>query len=181
MKYHILVGTHHKTGTVWMSNVFREISYRLTVPYLDVNDLGVAWRESEKRHGLLQDFISRAQGKVIIFDGSSQFPNLSLIEPDFTLHFRGVRMIRDPRDVAISAASYHARASEPWLHVPREKFGGLTYQQKNRSFSTLKEKILFELDNSHRRMVRQMVSFNDQGVFCDAKYEDLIDDTSLTA
>ena len=90
-------------------------------------------------------------------------------------------MIRDPRDVAISAASYHARASEPWLHVPREKFGGLTYQQKNRSFSTLKEKILFELDNSHRRMVRQMVSFNDQGVFCDAKYEDLIDDTSLIA
>jgi hypothetical protein len=179
VKYHVLVGTHHKTGTVWMSSVFREISYRLAVPYLDVNDLGAAWRDTEEKDKIVQEFISRVHGQTIIFDGYSQFPDLSLIDPDFGVHFRGIHMIRDPRDVAISAASYHARASEPWLHVPQEKFGGLTYQQKNRSFHTLREKILFELDNSHRRTVRQMVGFKDQGVFRDVRYEDLIDDRGL--
>jgi hypothetical protein len=88
-------------------------------------------------------------------------------------------MIRDPRDVAISAASYHARADEPWLHIPQKKFGGLSYQEKNRTLSTLEEKILFELDNSHRRIVRQMLAFDHQGVFRDVKYEDLIEDVTL--
>jgi hypothetical protein len=181
MKYHVLIGTHHKTGTVWMSGVFREISYSLAVPYLDVNDLGACWHDIGQKRKVLRDFTSEADRKVIIFDGCSHFPDLSVMDPEYKVHFRGIRMIRDPRDVAISAASYHARASEPWLHVPQDKFGGLTYQQKNRSFSTLKEKILFELDNSHHRLVRQMASFNAQGVFCDVKYEHLIDDTSLTA
>ena len=40
---------------------------------------------------------------------------------------------------------------------------------------------MFELDNSHRRIVRQMVGFNHQGIFQDVKYENLIDDKSLTA
>jgi hypothetical protein len=181
MKYHLLIGTHHKTGTVWMSGVFREISYRLAGPYLDVNDLGAAWRDTELKATALREFISQAHRNAIVFDGYSRFPDLSLVDPDFVAHFRGIRMIRDPRDVAISAASYHARATEPWLHVPQDKFGGLTYQQKNRTFSTLREKILFELDNSHRRTVRQMVGFDQQSVFRDVRYEDLIDDRNLTA
>jgi hypothetical protein len=181
MKYHVLVGTHHKTGTVWMANVFREISNRLAVPYLDLNNVGVPRRDTARRGEVLRGFISRATGRVLVFEAHSHFPPLSAIDVEYETHFRGIRMIRDPRDVAISAASYHARAGEPWLHVPQQKFGGLTYQEKNKTFSTLKEKILFELDHSHRRVLRQMLAFNDQGVFRDVRYEQLIEDRELIA
>jgi hypothetical protein len=181
MKYHVLVGTHHKTGTVWMSSVFREIAEQLNVPYLNVTRKKLPWGDEHGRREALRAFITQAQGRVIVFDGHSQFPPLSTIDPEYQTHFRGIRMIRDPRDVAISAASYHARADEPWLHVPHKKFDGLTYQEKNRSFSTLEEKILFELDNSHRRIIRQMLAFDHQGVFRDVRYEDLIEDFTLNA
>jgi hypothetical protein len=181
MRYHVLVGTHHKTGTVWMASVFREISKRLAVPYLDLNNVGVPWRDTAKRRDVVRDFISQAHGRVIVFEAHSHFPDLSAVNPQYKAHFRGLHMIRDPRDVAISAASYHATASEPWLRVPQAKFGGLSYQEKNRSFPTVEEKILFELDNANRRIVRQMVTFENQGVFRDVKYEDMIEDTKLTA
>ena len=163
-----------------MASVFRDIAGRLGVPYLDLNNVGVPWRDIAKRGEVVRDFISQADGQVIIFEAHSHFPNLSEIDPQYKDHFRGIRMIRDPRDVAISAASYHAMASEPWLHVPQAKFGGLSYQEKNKSFPTVKEKILFELDHTNRRIVRQMVTFKNQGVFRDVKYEDLIEDIKLT-
>jgi hypothetical protein len=181
MRYHVLVGTHHKTGTVWMASVFREISQKLAVPYLDLNNVGVPWRAAAERREVLRDFVSRAPGKVIVFEAHSHFPDLAAIDPQYRAHFRGLHMIRDPRDVAISAASYHAMAPEPWLHVPQAKFGGLSYQEKNKSFPSVKEKILFELDNANRRIVRQMVTFENQDVFRDVKYEDMIEDIKLTA
>src|SRR5437667_7427529 len=181
MRYHVLVGTHHKTGTVWLASVFREMSQKLAVPYLDLNNVGVPWRATAERREVLRDFVSRSPGKAIVFEAHSHFPNLSAIDERYKEHFRGIHMIRDPRDVAISAASYHAMASEPWLLVPQAKFDGLTYQEKNRSFPTVREKILFELDNANRRIVRQMVTFESQGVFRDVKYEDMIEDTKLTS
>jgi hypothetical protein len=181
MKYHVLVGTHHKTGTVWMASVFREISEQLAVPYLHLNKIGVSRRNREGRCEALRRFISDASRRVIIFEAHSEFPDLSEVDVHYKTHFRGIHMIRDPRDVVISAASYHARARETWLHVPQTKFGGLTYQEKNKSFSTLKEKILFELDYSNRNAVRAMVRFDRQAVFRDIKYEDVVEDTKMTA
>ena len=57
MKYHVLVGTHHRTGTAWMHSVFREISEQLAVPYLHLNRIGVSGRSREgvplaNRHSL---------------------------------------------------------------------------------------------------------------------------------
>jgi hypothetical protein len=181
MKYHVLVGTHHRTGTAWMHSVFREISEQLAVPYLHLNRIGVSGRNREGRCEALRRFISDASRKVIVFEAHSDFPDLAKVDVHYKTHFRGIHMIRDPRDVAISSAAYHARAAERWLHVPQARFGGLTYQEKNKSFSTLKEKILFESDNSNRNLVSQMVAFDHQEVFRDIKYEDLIEDTKMTA
>jgi hypothetical protein len=44
-------------------------------------------------------------------------------------HIRGSHMVRDPRDMAASAYHYHLWAKEKWLHVPREMFGGKSYQE----------------------------------------------------
>ena len=179
MKYHVLVGTHHRTGTAWMHSVFREISEQLAVPYLHLNRIGVSGRSREGKCEALRRFISDASRKVIIFENQSNFPDFFEIDIHYKTHFRGIHMIRDPRDLAISAANYHARAAERWLHVPQARFNGLTYQEKNKSFPTLKEKILFELDYSNRNAVRGMATFDNQGVFRDFKYEDLIEDVKL--
>lgn len=72
----------------------------------------------------------------------------------------GLHVIRDPRDLAVSAAHYHQHSQEPWLHIPREKFGGRTYQQALSALASFEDKLLFELQNSTHRNIQDMVGWN---------------------
>ena len=71
---------------------------------------------------------------------------------------RFVISVRDPRDVVVSAAYYHCKSEEEWLHKPRPKFGGMTYQEKINSLEDTQDKFLFEMDNSSGNVIRQMLS-----------------------
>lgn len=51
----ILVGTYHKTGTVWLLCVFRELARKLSVPFYDVSSDFMPseehWRKRSVRSG----------------------------------------------------------------------------------------------------------------------------------
>ncbi|MFC3118153.1 hypothetical protein ACFOHS_07595 [Jhaorihella thermophila] len=93
----LCVGTHHKTGTVWMRRVWREIAQALDIPFQPVHR-PEKWAEKLP-----------AQGRVIVPNWGGRFaPDLWEREDARFLH-----VIRDPRDVLLSGARYHDSTSAP--------------------------------------------------------------------
>lgn len=162
------IGTYHKTGTVWLLNVFSDIA----------NDLGVTlinMPREETPSGALQN-------------GTFYFQEQSLFASSFyQTDARGIRIIRDPRDVVISGARYHCKSEEAWLHVPQELFGGHSYHEEINAQPTLTDQLRFEMRNTGNTTIRQMVHANAdterhafiQKHFLTVRYEDLINDTEL--
>jgi hypothetical protein len=65
-------------------------------------------------------------------------------------------VVRDPRDIAISAADYHVRSKEPWLLVPQTQFGGMTYQERIAAYDQLDDRVLFEIEHSSAATVHEI-------------------------
>src|SRR5256885_3315342 len=128
-----VIATHHKTGTVWMRDAFRGIAHDLTINFVYLA------RKSPVRNAKLLP-------PVIVLNDQSDFTATPwlLDGPDQRI----LHLVRDPRDVLISAMHYHRVAQESWLHVPRKGFGGLSYQQKLNSLPDDSSRYLFELKHS---------------------------------
>ena len=71
---------------------------------------------------------------------------------------RVLHLIRDPRDVVISAMHYHKASRETWLHEPIPGYDNLTYQRALRSLPTRFAQYVFEMDNSSASTLRDMAS-----------------------
>lgn len=153
----IVVGTHHKTGTVWLRDIFTTFCRRLGLNFFKGH-----------QHDLPADFDVFLQ-------------NHSMFTLDaFTMPYRGVHIIRDPRDRIVSGAFYHQKSAERWLHAKRENFGGMTYQEKICSLPTFEEKLTFEMENSAFQTISDMTSWDYTNEnFIEIQYEDLIQDTDL--
>lgn len=154
----ILVGTHHKTGTVWLRDIFLKISRKTNIPFI-VN--------SNK------NLLSKPH---IYFNEESSF--------DFEIMtnqaYKGVHMIRDPRDIAISGMFYHQKSKEAWLHENLPAFNGITYQQKINSYNNLDDRLYFEMENAALRNTQLIKSWNYSNEnFLEIKYEQLINDSDL--
>jgi len=153
----ILVGTHHKTGTAWMKRLFE----------------GFCTALGERLHGGPQH--QMPPDTRVFFQTHSRFDFAALGRP-----YRGLHLIRDPRDVLISGARYHARASESWLHVRHRRFLGLTYQEAIRRTRSLGDAVLFEMHNAGAHTIREMLAWDrSRPEFFEAKYEDLVEDREL--
>jgi Sulfotransferase domain len=149
----ILVGTHHKTGTVWMQKTFRQIAKTLGLDFVNL------LRDPPPYRG------------DVLFHPHSGFDD-TITAGDF----RGLHLVRDPRDIAISALRYHRDSKELWLHEPRDEFGGVTYQEKLNSLSQ-DEQFLFDLRGSTSDTLRQILAWRyDDPRFFEATYEQLITD-----
>ncbi len=164
MKFNLVVATHHKTGTVWMDGVFKAIARDLGVRYVKFRDPG---QPRDLDHE-----------PFILFCHDSDFsdcPDLLDREDVKTLH-----LIRDPRDVVISAMHYHKSSRESWLHEPIPGYDNLTYQRALQALPTAFAQYLFEMDNSSASTVRDMASWRYGRANCfEARYEDLRQDTAL--
>lgn len=158
VKNRILVGTHHKTGTAWLGRIFENIAGTFGLKFV--------------KHTREQPC---PVGKWDIFQNSHSafdFPRLG--------SFRGLHMIRDPRDQVISATFYHQKSVEPWLHVKKPVYGGLTYQEKINSFSSFDDQLLFEMENSAYHNIMSMKEFDYSDTrFVTGRYEELITDYDL--
>ena len=155
----IVVATHHKTGTQWMERIFHAISIQSGTKY-------VSYPLVERRRYDKYDIIMEPHSTV-----------------DFELlggKYKGLHLIRDPRDCIVSGCFYHQVSRERWLHMKQKKFGGQTYQEKINGFSKLEDKLSFEMENAGQYTIDQMVQWNYRNAhFYEAKYEELIADESL--
>lgn len=104
---------HHKAGTVWIRRVLESVGPHYGWKLVTVTRDG-KFRARPGRHFLLDPH--------------------SMINREELPPFRGSHMIRDPRDMVISAYFYHLKTAEAWVHLPRERFGGRSYQEYLNSF-----------------------------------------------
>ncbi len=169
MKKNILIGTHHKTGSVWIGGVFQLFAKLLDVEFHNISRSRI---DEEHKHRILKDVVS-TDNKGIFFDHHSEFPE---IPHDMRSEFRGIHLIRNPRDILVSGALYHAWSDEKWLHVKRDKFGGLSYQEKMNSYGNLKDKLKFEMNNSSKNTIKNMAKFDVGDIFLNVKFEVLMKD-----
>ncbi len=156
----IVVCTHHKTGTVWMANVFRAMKKQFKLKIF-----------SGKQADLPPD-------ADIFLQDHSKVDLQSL--RDRGRPVRCVHVIRDPRDVVISGCFYHVKTTEKWANAPKAEFGGKNYRETISALPNDYEKLVFEMKHTGMKSIHDMVSWNyqDQDVF-EAKYEDLIGDTDF--
>lgn len=151
-KTKMLIGTHHKVLTVFLGRVFRVFG-RLTN------------RSATSGMGDALDY-----SRDILLDHHSKFAFDALPS-----EWRGLHVVRDPRDLLVSAANYHCKSSESWLHDPMEEFGGKTYQEQINSLPDLEARLLFEIDNAAGLEITDMLDWNyDQPQMAEARYDDLV-------
>jgi len=155
-----LVGTYHKTGTVWMERVFTEVAGKLGLSFTGTH-LGMGQRAPEP--GIYQD-------------EHCHFPE-SLLSADCV----GFRMIRDPRDVAISGAHYHMKTHETWLHQPLDAFGGKTYQEAILAEPDMAARYVFEAQQVANATTLSMVQdYERLSEFITVRYEEWVTDETMS-
>lgn len=159
MKSTIVVATHHKTGTVWMDGVFKAIANAIGCTYRELNGRGARG-------------IGESDRPAIFFSPNSDFREY----PDLLSRgdVRVFHLIRDPRDVLISAMHYHSKAAETWLHEPVPGYDNRTYQQQLNELNTSFERYVFEMENSTNSTIRDMVQWQYDRPNCvEVRYEEL--------
>ena len=163
----LCVGTHHKTGTVWMRRTFHK--------YATDNNIPVVRGYNGKQLSTLP-----ASGPALVVHWNSLFPIPFYDVPQA----RFLHIIRDPRDILISGARYHLTAplgNERFLRVARDDLGGKTYQEHINSLPTIVDQMLFEMENKHRETVLEMLvwPYGHRHVV-DLKFEDVVNDTDCS-
>lgn len=160
----LCVGTHHKTGTVWLRRVLHDISRDQGIPILQVN--------RARKMSLIAE-----TGPQIIVNWSSCFP-IELYQREDA---RFLHVIRDPRDVLLSGARYHMVAplgNEKFLLKTDESWEGRNYQEQLNALPDLQSRLLLEMELKHHKTVLEMLMWP-QGHrhAITLRYEDLITDT----
>lgn len=143
---------YHKVGTAWFIRVLRAIArhYGLQFQRCIQSDL-------KRDTDIFMEYMSRIEiGKL---------PN-----------YVGSHMIRDPRDMIISAYFYHLWTQEEWAHIPRQNLNNLTYQQHLNSLNQ-EEGLLAEMQGTSYEVITEMAGWNYHDPnFFEFKYEDIMRD-----
>ncbi len=147
---------HHKVGTVWFKNILRAIAdeFELIFQYGKQNELRL---------------------NTDIFMEDHSYVDILTLPP-----YRGSHLIRDPRDVIISAYFYHLWTEEEWTHIPRKEFGGMSYQKYLNGLDQ-EEGILTEMKTISGTTIKDMLDWDyTNSSFIEIKYEKLINDELST-
>ncbi|MEM1275520.1 MAG: sulfotransferase domain-containing protein [Pseudomonadota bacterium] len=85
-------------------------------------------------------------------------------------------MVRDPRDMLVSAVRYHRTSNEGWLHKPGPN--GKTYKETINAMSD-EDAYLFEIDGSTGKELRRILDFKQTATIKLVHYEDYVTDRNL--
>lgn len=159
----LCIGTHHKTGTVWMRKVWHRVAGEQSIPLMQCN----------RAAKLAQ---AAPTGPQIVVNWSSRFPAELWALP----HARVLHLVRDPRDVLLSGMRYHRTAplgNEKFLRRPRAEWAGRNYQEQINALPDDLARLRFEMENKHDLTLREMLDFpRGHPSARDVRYEDLIED-----
>jgi hypothetical protein len=148
-----------------MDGVFKAIAGDLGAQYINFRDDQIRLKE-------------RLHRPFILFCYDSKFgEHAHLLDQEDVRIFH---LIRDPRDVVISAMHYHKTSREGWLHEPIPGYGELTYQRALQLLPTRFAQYVFEMDNSSASTLRDMTAWRYGRANCfEARYETLRQDSAL--
>ena len=143
--------SQHKVGGTWFGQILRAIAdhYGLNFQNCEQEDL--------------------RQNTDIFFQHHSRI-QVSTLPP-----YTGSHMIRDPRDIIVSAYFYHRWTTEDWAHQPKAEYGQRSYQDYLNSLDE-EEGIIAEIDRSAPNIgIIANWNYSDPN-FLEIKYEDMIAD-----
>ncbi|WP_299816436.1 sulfotransferase domain-containing protein [uncultured Jannaschia sp.] len=154
------IGTHHKTGTMWMRAVFRQLA----------EAIGVVLRQV---HPATPPGLVPERDRAMLVQWSSAFPDWLRTRPDARI----LHLVRDPRDVLLSGMRYHRdteAAEEGFLHAARADLGGFSYQAHLRALPDDAARLRFEMGERHAETVAEMLAWTPRVNTIEARYEDLV-------
>lgn len=138
----ILIGTHHKTGTVLLKHVFlKEVCPMLGWRCAFDNDpLPCASPEQARDAGLQLCFLQHG---------------IRFKVQHSTLPYRFIHAIRDPMEVVLSGYQYHLKTTERWANRPERRYNGTTYRKYLNALS-LHDGLRAEVKHSLRDSLKTM-------------------------
>lgn len=145
-RFSILVGTHHKSGTVLFAQVFREAAKTEGVPRYKSVVNGSACSKLFTEHQTVG---------VCIDEHVSMATLRAYVHPGVRL----VHAVRDPLEMCVSSYQYNLHSTEPWLHIPRSYLGNRTLQRYFQSLPR-EDGVRMECRRSMDELVEMAVIYN---------------------
>lgn len=150
---HLVVhACHHKAGTVFFRNVVATLAHH---------------------HGLRLEQASHQRRPSAGTDLFLQ--DHSKLDVEALPAFRGTHVVRDPRDIVVSAYHYHLWTHEPWAHEPRDEFDGRSYQQELRRLPA-DDGLALEIEHTAFTVADMRAWDYDDPRFLELRFEDLLAD-----
>ena len=146
----LIFSCHHKVGTSWFSKILSHVSreYNLEFQYTGQS--------------------------VIKADTDIFFDDHSRVILENMDSYKGVHLIRDPRDVIVSGYYYHKWTAEEWANNPKEHWNGKSYKEKINSLE-YEDALLFEMEHVGKDTINEMMKWNyNNDNILEVKYEDLL-------
>lgn len=141
---------YHKVGTAWFIRVLRSIAR-----YYGLNFQCCIQSNLNRNTDIFMEYMSRVDMEKL---------------PKYV----GSHMIRDPRDIVISAYFYHLWTEEEWAHIPRKSLNDLSYQQYLNSLNR-EDGLIAEMKGTSYEVIEEMSKWDYHNPnFIEFKYEDLI-------
>ena len=137
----VLVGTHHKTGTVLLKHIF----LKEVCPIM-------AWRCSFDHEPTPCSSAEQARAAGLQLCFLQHGVRFQVHGPQA---FRFIHAIRDPMEVVLSGYQYHLKTTEKWANRPDRRYNGSSYRRYLNALS-VREGLRAEVKHSARDALKTM-------------------------